>query len=115
MRIDTEIYLEDIDLDKLQEAKKELIQVIWSNPKSLMWHLLYLVDKVQQKSIEKGLWKLTSELEGAVVRKSDKLALEPEEGELCWDVGRSVGMERIDGKWVDVSYEYWVNKHGGQW
>src|SRR5210317_1896771 len=102
--------METTDYDALYEAKRELIRMIWGDPDSPLWHLVHLVDSVHDKAISDGLWRMPSDVEG-IVRKADLLQTEPIDGEMCWDLRRGVGMERKNGEWVDVSYDYWRKNH----
>lgn len=100
------------EMDKLHEAKLELIGLIWSNAESKLWTLVQLVDQYQQKAIDAGIWKLPKEPKE--VRKSKVLPFDAAEGELCWDESRGVGMEMRNGEWIDVSADYWLRLHGGE-
>jgi len=95
--------------DAIHKAKQELVKRIWSEPDSELWTLVDLVNELQQQAIDSGLWSFPEP--EAEVRKSEVLATKPQEGDLCWDVNRAIGMKWCDGTWEDVEYSYWVKHH----
>lgn len=95
--------------DVIHEAKHKLISLIWNKPEDELWQLIDLVNRHQEESIRQNLWSLPEKVKK--VYKWQVSEMRPLEGELCWDVNRSTGMVMRDGKWEDVSYDYWVSHH----
>lgn len=100
---------DDFDWDRLHRSKQTLVMNIWHQPESELWFLVELVDEMQQKAIDNGVWAFPEKTE--TVRKSEVLEMEVQEGDLCWDSNRAVGMEWRGGRWVDVPYSTWVARH----
>lgn len=96
-------------MNRLHEAKLELVKQIWSDPKSVMWALVELANECQQEAIDNGSWTFPERLKE--VRKSEVLPMTIEEDDLCWDEDRGVGMVRRAGKWEDIPISQWLDRH----
>lgn len=100
-----------LDWDRIHEAKKTLISLIWSEPDSELWYLVELINRVQELAVHTGKWRFPERAKG--MRKSELPGPEsPRTGELCWDSNRAVGMEWRNGEWSDIPYSIWVARHG---
>lgn len=99
-----------VDWDEVHRAKRKLIQLIWGDPNSDLWYLVELVNRLQELAVHESRWSFPIKEEG--MRKSELSGPDsPEDGDLCWDYNRAVGMEWRNGGWQDVPYYFWAEKH----